>query len=557
MPAEPTKSKKFIEAVLKQEQGRTGTNGDNCPVKFAGIRGTPANNFKTPFFTGDAYIPYTLAEDAANKVVFTKANVDNDKFPKRLGKAGVFLRPSFISGDDYQFRAEISFQGLPNQKDLESFHGITADATTHMGADTGTFTVRRFAKVATSIDWPLRTNDFEWDKVSNEFKKSFLDLNVAGIENKRISEVLTLKQFQDVVVAKTSHKDPSKIRLKDDALYGLDLPLQGNENADDFKLTLKSLTHTNFNSKIQTPLGRVLSDNLRKVHPTGFIVCNFLLHKPVNIMNDPKKNNKSVTTGNTNFITWGGSIGLPDSVILLDQKDPDHVYYVVSHEMGHNLYLLHWENTGENNLANHDQNDHNCTMSYSDFKFKKTGHFAFQAPGVYSPHCCGKCNLAIRGWNITDAGLKSKSKEKGDTIPLAPTEATLIVHVQNSLGVALSGVEVEVGGIGLINTGDNGDANYGTVTAGTFDIKVRKHAFGRPGSPWQAGENHQGGKVLAAGSVTPFNFVLVKPESIALSHTATDGRWKRMPAIAPRPTTVRTRRTFTSILRQASPAPAR
>ena len=176
---------------------------------------------------------------------------------------------------------------------------------------------------------------------------------------------------------------------------------------------------------------------------------------------------------------------------------------------------------------------------------------------MYSPHFCGKCNLAIRGWNITDAGLKSKSKEKGDTIPLAPTEATLIVHVQNSLGVALSGVEVEVGGIGLINTGDNGDANFGTVTAGTFDIKVRKHAFGRPGSPWQAGENHQGGKVLAAGSVTPFNFVLVKPESIALSHTATDGRWKRMPAIAPRPTTVRTRRTFTSILRQASPAPAR
>ena len=434
-PSEPSKTKKFIETVLQQEQGRTGSNGDNCPIKFGGIRDTPDNNWKTPFFAGDFYIPYTVQQDTGNKVVFSTANVDKAKFAKRLGRAGILLRPSYIAGDDHQFHAEISFQGLPNQKDLETFHGITADPKTHLTADTGVFTIRRFARVVTSIDWPARTNDYEWSKIRTEFQKSFLDVDVDNIETKKMSGVLTLKQYQDLVVANTKHKDPSKISLFDDAMVGVDLPSQGNDDADTYKQTLKAFTHSNYNSKIQTPLGRLLSSVIRKDHPTGFIICNFLLHKPVDIKNNPGKKDTKVTNGNKRFITWGGSIGLPDSVILLDQRDPDHVYYVVSHEMGHNLYLLHWENTGENNTANHDQNDHNCTMSYSDFSFASKGHFAHQAPGVYSPHFCGKCNLSIRGWDVTQPGMKSKSKEKGgpDEVPVVTVTPAITISSSNQL----------------------------------------------------------------------------------------------------------------------------
>jgi hypothetical protein len=519
--AEPSKTKKFIEDVLKQEQGRTGTNGDNCPIKFGGVRDVPDDNWKTPFLAGDFYIPYTAQEDAGNKVVFSTASVDKDKFPKRLGRAGILLRPSYIGGDDYQFRAEISFQGLPNQKQLEQFHGMTNDVKTHIGADTGVLTIRRFAKVAVQIDWPKRKNSEEWDKVETEFKKSFLDVDVADIKTKKVSDVITVGEYRSLVTKNTDNKDAAKISLFDDALFGMALPAQGNDDADTYKLTLKTLTHDNYNNKIQRSLGRLFSEKIRKDHATGFIVCNFLLHKPVDVKNNPAKADNTVTPGNKGFITWGGSIGLPDSVILVDQKDPDKVYYVVAHEMGHNLYLLHYENTPDKHPTNHDLNDHNCTMSYSDPRFKDPGRFAFQAPGKYSPHFCGKCNLSVRGWDVTNPGVASKSS-KGE---ISADEATLSVKVVTPLGANIDGVEVEVMNLGKRPTGTNGLADFGKVKPGTFDIKVRKHGFGPPptgGNPWSPGENRVPALAVAGGSSGFAKIELVGPTSIVFSHTPDD-----------------------------------
>ena len=149
------------------------------------------------------------------------------------------------------------------------------------------------------------------------------------------------------------------------------------------------------------------------------IINSFLSHKPINIRNDPANGDNTITTENRQFVNWSGSIGLPDSVILVDQMDPDFVSYVIEHGMGHNFYLLHWENSGEANLKNHDLSDHNCTMSYSDPDFAKVGHRKHQEPGVYKPHFCGKCNLALRGWDVTAANMAAKSKAKG-AVPATP-----------------------------------------------------------------------------------------------------------------------------------------
>ena len=81
---------------------------------------------------------------------------------------------------------------------------------------------------------------------------------------------------------------------------------------------------------------------------------------------------------------------------MIDMKDPDKVYYVVGHEMGHNFYLRHSENTGDKPPGHHDTSDHNCIMAYSS---TSSGH-AHQAPGVFEPHLCGKCNLKLRGWDM-------------------------------------------------------------------------------------------------------------------------------------------------------------
>jgi len=405
--SEPSLTKNFIEKALKLDGGRSG-QGDNCPTEFAGIREAAADDWKTPFLSGAFYTPHDVQQDSGAKAVYSTACVDEKGYPKRLGKAGVLLRPSYIAADDYKFRAELDFTGQPNKADLEKLHGITGPDKA-IKDETGVFTVRRLGKVAMSVEWPARSNSYDWDKISGEFEKAFNDVDTKGLVTKPIGQVLTEKQYKDLVVANTSHTDPAKIGYYADWLVGVELPAQGNLDADDYKTALKTFTHTDFNSPLQEPLGAQISENVRKEHPSGFVIVSFLLHKPVNIKNDPANGDNTVTNDNKGFVTWGGSIGLADSVILADQKDPDKVYYVVSHEMGHNYYLLHWENTGENNQANHDTDDHNCTMSYSDFDFADPGHYAFQEPGKYTPHFCGKCNLALRGWDITAANMAGKT----------------------------------------------------------------------------------------------------------------------------------------------------
>ncbi len=395
-PGQPSRTRQYVELALKTKGGRTATAGDNCHEDFAGIRGT--NDYKAAFVVGNAYEPYDVQDDGGQKVCFSLAVTDAAKFPRRFGRAGVYFRPSFVAGDSYQLRADLDFTGLPNQTDLEKLHGVTSRSKRVSGRS-GVFEIVRRGKVALQlylagaqersgmaarprrvrarVSRPRR----EWHR-----QATHLDLpHPAGISRHRRGN--------------TTHTDPTKVSLLPDALVGVTLPAQGAMNAGAYKIALDTFTNADFWDLINEPLRRKLTENIRKLHPTGFVVVEFMTHVPVDIQNAPPVDTK-VTKANKQFVTWTFSIGLPDSHVFADQMDPDKVYYVVAHEMGHNFFLMHWENSG-GVAADHDTSDHNCSMSYSS----AGGPFPHQKPGKYTPHFCGQCILKLRGWDIDAAGI--------------------------------------------------------------------------------------------------------------------------------------------------------
>lgn len=398
-PNEPSQTRAYIEKSLKLRDGRNG-KGDNCPKDFGGIREGDDTNWQTPALLGEFYTPYKVEKDDRQKVIFSKACVDAAKFAKRVGKAGFFFRPSHIAGDDYKIKAEIDFTGLPNQGDLESFHGVVDEAS-RIHAESGLLRIWRTARIAMRITWPPRTNSHQWAEIADEFKKAYVEVDVGAIVTKKISEVLTEGQYKKIVADNTEHKKKD-VKLLDDALVGVKLPKQDSMSGADYKLALKTFTSDNYWNKIVYVLREQLSENIRKEHPTGFIVAEFLTHRPVTVLKAPPGNK---TVVDANHVTWSFSIGLPDSMIFADQKDPDKVYYVVAHEMGHNFWLKHWEHAGGSKAKDHDTADHNCAMSYSSASCAHPHH----RPGQYTPHLCGQCNLKLRGWDIDHADIPADS----------------------------------------------------------------------------------------------------------------------------------------------------
>ncbi|MCP3869538.1 MAG: hypothetical protein GY703_15860 [Gammaproteobacteria bacterium] len=398
----PSKTRKYVEKALKLKGGRAGGKPDNCHEDFEGIRKSGDDNAYTAYLEGERYKPYKVEKDSTQKLLYTKVYTDESKYPQRVGCAGVFFRPSFIAGDDYKLQAELDFTGLPNKDHLESIHGFT-DVSKRIQRRTGTIRIWRDMKVAVLVNWPARSGSNEWGKIETEFAKSYLNLDTGVRTAKGITQVLQSSEYKTIVADNTSHKK-RKIKLLPDTLVGVDLPSQGSMNAAQYKVALKNFVNDNYWNKIYKDLRKKLSENLRKEYPTGFVVVNFLTHKPVNIMNAPP-GNKTVSPANSNFVTWSFSIGLPDSVLFIDQKDPDKVYYVVAHEMGHNFWLKHWEHAGGSRAADHDQSDRNCLMSYSSRNCAHLHH----RPGTYTPHFCGQCNLKLRGWDVDDPGIPANS----------------------------------------------------------------------------------------------------------------------------------------------------
>ena len=78
--------------------------------------------------------------------------------------------------------------------------------------------------------------------------------------------------------------------------------------------------------------------------------------------------------------------------------------------MGHSFWLHHGRHTLKTQgqfpqavmRADHDPSDHSCMMDYTSEDDAAHPH---RAAAQYTPHFCGKCNLKLRGWQVSDPGL--------------------------------------------------------------------------------------------------------------------------------------------------------
>src|SRR5262249_38773142 len=79
-----------------------------------------ADYYKAPFGIGedDSLLPWLAGDAVAQHTVATVVHDDLGQdaaklFPDLVGKAGVYLRPSIIAADGYDYRAQVSFEAPP------------------------------------------------------------------------------------------------------------------------------------------------------------------------------------------------------------------------------------------------------------------------------------------------------------------------------------------------------------------------------------------------------------------------------------------------------------
>jgi len=133
------------------------------------------------------------------------------------------------------------------------------------------------------------------------------------------------------------------------------------------------------------------------------------------VLLDYRVNTPVALPANNQYLVGGVAFGGLNGVALLDQGLPTKFYSLVAHELAHCMFLQHWLNAPASDSRFHDVNDDNCMMSYplndtqatfdrEKWKIEAMGtkspetHYCWQD---FTPHFCGKCNLALRGWKVS------------------------------------------------------------------------------------------------------------------------------------------------------------
>lgn len=433
--------RKFIKKAGEEEPN----GGDNCAKKFSGAREKEDNkSYKTYLDIGKNLKPYESKDDSANKCVYVEA----DPTGLEPGTAGVFFVPSYIAGDNYQLQAELDFENHPNKDNLPS----DADAVKTLSAK---ITNWRKLKLSAYIIMGRRNNATNlMTLIQNglvKYDKAFIEFEPPKAVH-LVSRYLTQKEFKKVVVKTMKikkNKEKQKIRLKITSRFYKDLRPQGaTESAADYKNYIRREINK-YGKKIEEPLGQVIVNNVKRYVREGAVIIDHHNHEPANIKIAPN-NYESYVAGTHAIGLCNGLVYL--DITLTDVNSMDYAH-LLSHEIGHTLLLMHWENTAAQNITDpakyenkeyyrankkdHDHNDMNCIMSYPiDFnqfpsppanthlarggtnhhiqnkadylKFIKIAvqnqppHFRnHQLAANYRPDFCGKCLLKLRGWDVT------------------------------------------------------------------------------------------------------------------------------------------------------------
>lgn len=117
--ANRTRSLLYITTAIDNAKGtHNGKDAFNCTKALGGLR--DADYYKLPLGCDDeSLMPWKALPDSGVNAVCSVTHDDLGQdaervYEKRLGRAGVYLHPSIIGGDGYQFRAQVSFRDLPS-----------------------------------------------------------------------------------------------------------------------------------------------------------------------------------------------------------------------------------------------------------------------------------------------------------------------------------------------------------------------------------------------------------------------------------------------------------
>ncbi len=409
----------FIDHVFNELKNFEGST--NCPDEYGGIR-TKNDNWKSAFVLGKGFKPYDVKEDPQECTVYSEAIID-DQYERCLGRAGIVFHPSFIAGDRYKLKAELSFSGRKNKRKLKEVNGS-------IKFESATIEVWRYARVACLIGWPLRDYYLEvLTDAPKEYEKTYTHLDFHNSESRGISNYLNDNDYKDWInyVLKNYREDQQQDFKKAIQLTLGNTPLNLHPNTisnrhkmgDAYVLSNGMFSEIRSNpakpSNIEF-LYEILASKIRKKYPVGLIILDYSHGlEAIKVFKKYFGDPPSL------------SLGMGDSFVLVDQEVPGKPYFIFSHEIGHCFWLRHHENTSDKTPATGDHHpyDHNCIMSYTSDR----SEYFHQRPFSYTPHFCGLCNLKLRGWNFFAPKRKlfeAVGKEK--EIPKKSSLNTVIIY---------------------------------------------------------------------------------------------------------------------------------
>jgi hypothetical protein len=141
--ANRVRSLRYLTTAINNIRGtQNGKDAFNLTTALGGLRG--ADYYKAPLgFAAESLMPWKAQDDSGVSAVCSVAHDDLGQdearlFVHRRGMAGVYLHPSIIGGDGYQFRAQVSFRDMPtgathpNWKVLRTRYDSTKLPQAHM-----------------------------------------------------------------------------------------------------------------------------------------------------------------------------------------------------------------------------------------------------------------------------------------------------------------------------------------------------------------------------------------------------------------------------------------
>jgi hypothetical protein len=405
----------------------------NCLVALGGSLPT-ANPNAAHFVAGNVLPPYTTVINADD--VFTTAYTGATA--ARVGKAGVIFRGSYIAGDRYKVKATVSFDGMANSVQLTQAHAATLGAqwTDKACGKTGTMTVWRRHRLSTVINWPAPTGRaVNWADVAAEYAFAYCELDTAAMQT--ITGANFLTTYAAALAANTvetrlanDFNDGVPFTMNGNALFPITIPAQGTfTTAKEYKAQIESDLSDRLTVGTLQKFAEALEVNLHDHHRAGTILVHGKWVPTITVYHKPLKGlGKATDPHGYDPKVFCIGLGCGVTIIANSMYPQYHDRFVIAHEMGHNRWLRHhvsgkdemgatqrgnlhlaaW-NRATNPCANprdHDTLDTTCTMSYP---------FALNPQPDWSPTgndqsaFCGKCLLKLRGWNVVEAALPTRS----------------------------------------------------------------------------------------------------------------------------------------------------